>query len=75
MSTYPANYREEHKRLKRLNSDLLEALEQLVWIIDKAGLSNLSNGVQLGQISWHMKANDRLEAARSAIRKATEGGA
>jgi hypothetical protein len=50
--------------------DLREALESLVEIIDKAGLSNLANGVQLWQTSWHVKASDRMEAARAALAKA-----
>jgi hypothetical protein len=52
--------------------DTLAALVELVWVIDRAGLLNLSNGVQLGQTSWYVKASDRLEAARTAIAK-TEG--
>lgn len=45
----------------------LDALKSLVEIIDKAGLSNLTNGVQLGQTSWYVKASARLEDARAAI--------
>lgn len=51
------------KRVRELH----EALQPLIEIIDKAGLLNLSNGVQLGQTSWYVKANDRLEFARSAL--------
>jgi hypothetical protein len=46
---------------------LVEALGDLVEIIDRAGLLNLSNGVQLGQTSWYVKASDRLEYARTAL--------
>ena len=51
--------------------NMLEALRGLVEIIDAAGLLNLSNGVQLGQTSWYVKASDHMEAARAAIAKAT----
>jgi len=57
-------------RLKRVEN----ALRELVWIIDKAGLLNLSNGVQLGQTSWYVKANDRLEGARAALAAAQSSG-
>jgi len=51
--------------------DLLGSLRGLVEIIRKAGVQNLSNGVQLGQISWSVKASDALERADRAIAKAT----
>lgn len=56
-----------------LNSrlQLYDALRELVWIIDEAGLMNLSNGVQLGQASWFMKATDRMNDAREALKNAT----
>ena len=44
-----------------------EALQQLVDIIDSAGLLNLSNGVQLGQTVWYVKAFDRLNYAREVL--------
>lgn len=43
------------------------ALTGLVEIIDAAGLFNLSNGVQLGQTSWYVKASDRLDVAHAAL--------
>lgn len=51
--------------------DLLEALQGLTGIIQKAGLQQLSRGVELGQISWAVKASDRMEAAHAAIARAT----
>ena len=51
--------------------DLLNALEGLVAIIQKAGLSQLARGVELGQTSWAVKASDRMEVAHWAIAKAT----
>lgn len=50
---------------------LYDALSDLVAIIDAAGLLNLSNGVQLGQTSWYVKASERLEYARLVLREAT----
>ena len=50
----------------------IEALQDLVEIIDRAGLINLSNGVQLGQTVWFVKASDRLDHARAVI--AASGG-
>lgn len=52
--------------------ELLDALVRLVAIIDAAGLENLTRGVQLGQISWSVKATGRLEYARAIIANATE---
>jgi len=54
-------------KIAKENEDLLFALEGLVSIIDSAGLDNLSNGVQLGQVSWRVKAGDRMERARRVI--------
>lgn len=51
--------------------ELAKALKSLVEIIDSAGLSNLSNGVQLGQMSWHVKASERLDWARTLINQPT----
>lgn len=65
----PAN--EANARLIAAAPDLLAALEGLTEIIAKAGLRQLAQGVELGQISWAMKATDRMEAARAAILKAT----
>jgi FtsZ-binding cell division protein ZapB len=60
-------YQREADKLAMENKMLRDALESLVEIIDKAGLSNLSNGVQLGQTSWYVKASDRLDTARTAL--------
>lgn len=61
------------QKLRKQNETLIAALEGLVQILDSAGLLNLSNGVQLGQTSWYVKASDRLEAARAAL-TAAKGG-
>lgn len=53
---------------------LAEALSDLVEIIDKAGLLNLSNGVQLGATSWYCKASERLEYARAVLADAALAG-
>lgn len=58
---------EGNARLMAAAEPLHDALEGLVSVIDRAGLSNLANGVQLGQTSWYVKASDALEAARSAL--------
>jgi hypothetical protein len=55
--------------------DMYDSLRALVWIIEAAGLLNLSNGVQLGPTSWFVKASDRLDAARTALAKALGDGA
>ena len=54
--------------------ELYVRLADLIKIIDAAGLLNLSNGVQLGQTSWYVKASERLELARKAVAKAVAGG-
>lgn len=62
----------ERDRFKALNAELAEALDALAEIIDNAGLINLANGVQLGQVSWYVKATDRLAYARAALAKQKE---
>jgi len=62
-------------RLIAAAPDLLEALDGLVSIIQKAGLRQLAGGVELGQVSWAVKATDRMEAAHRAIEKATAASA
>jgi len=48
-------------------SNAKEALEGLLSVIDAAGLINLSNGVQLGQTVWYVKASEAVEYAREAL--------
>jgi UDP-hydrolysing UDP-N-acetyl-D-glucosamine 2-epimerase len=57
-----------------MTDKLRKALEGLVEIIDKAGLINLKNGVQLGATSWYVKAYDRIEYARAALAEAPQVG-
>lgn len=63
---------EANARLVAASPELFARLERLIAVIDMAGLLNLSNGVQLGQTSWYVKASDALEAARTAITQATQ---
>lgn len=51
--------------------ELVEALNDLVVVIKAAGLANLSNGVQLGQTAWFVKASDAMTSAKSALTRAT----
>lgn len=64
--------REARAEVERLRSDLSE----VVRLIDKAGLRNLTNGVQLGQNSWFIKMRDALKSARVHLNEPTptEGG-
>lgn len=48
-------------------ANLLNALEGLVGVINAAGLLNLSNGVQLGQTSWYVKATDWMDTSQRII--------
>ena len=50
--------------------DLAYALISLTSIIESAGLANLTNGVQLGQISWCVKASECMDFAKAALEKA-----
>lgn len=54
------------------SAELREALTGLVEIIDKAGLINLMNGVQLGQTSWYVKASDAMDRARALTKSGGE---
>lgn len=54
-------------RLIAKSPELREALMNLVNVIDKAGLLNLSNGVQLGATSWYVKASDALTYAKRVL--------
>ena len=51
--------------------DLYEALSDLVEIIERAGISNLANGVQLGQMSWAINAGARMRWAKTVLAAAT----
>lgn len=51
--------------------DMHDALAGLLSVIDAAGLLNLSNGVQLGQTSWYVKASDAVDYARGVLAKAS----
>jgi predicted RNase H-like HicB family nuclease len=52
---------------------LREALAGLMHVIDAAGLHNLSRGVQLGPISWFVKASDACDTARAALARHPKG--
>lgn len=62
----------ERDALREENARLKESLAECVEIVDKAGLSNLSNGVQLGAASWFVKASDRFDWARKLLKPAPE---
>jgi hypothetical protein len=64
---------EADARLIAAAPELLDALKDLLGVIDAAGLINLSNGVQLGQTVWFVKASDAVNYATAAIAKATAG--
>lgn len=57
--------------LMSVNAELLEALNDLVKIIESAGVANLTRGVELGQTVWFVKMSDGLEYANKVIQKAT----
>lgn len=56
--------------LRKENADLTAALERTWEVLRMAGLGNLANGVQLGQVSWFVKISD-AEAQSLAALKAT----
>jgi hypothetical protein len=68
---YLSSTQEANARLISAAPDLLEALKDTWDVLDAAGLHNLSNGVQLGQTVWYVKACDAKRSARAAIDKAT----
>lgn len=62
---------DEVQALARINGyELMLALEQLVRVIKAAGIYNLMNGVQLGPVSWCVKANDAMTYAERVLAKA-----
>ena len=61
--------KKERDQLIAQRDELLAATNNLLSVIDKAGLGNLSNGVQLGAMSWYVKASDAIEWAKEAIAK------
>jgi hypothetical protein len=52
------------------SQDLLDSLKGLLDIVERAGLLNLSRGVQLGQTAWYVKASEQIEWAKSILEKA-----
>lgn len=54
-------------------AELIEANQRRINLIEAAGLDNLSHGVQLGQISWYVKASDALAWNKQVL--ANVGGA
>lgn len=73
---WPTDYRSEDEtfangRLIAAALELLEALEETWCVLRAAGLLNLTNGVQLGQTSWYVKACDAEKLSNAAIAKAT----
>ena len=57
------------RELAEQRAELLAALDDVVEIIDKAGLLNLCNGVELGSTVWYVKASERFDYARATIAK------
>ena len=47
--------------------ELSDALARLVKVIESAGITNLANGVQLGQTSWYIKCSDAVNYANSLL--------
>jgi hypothetical protein len=64
---------DEMRRRWNAFDPLVSALEGLVEIIDAAGVHNIMRGVPLGSVSWAVKTNDRLDAARAALSLAKDG--
>lgn len=49
-------------------------LQSIIALIEKAGVDNLANGVQLGATSWYVKMQDALQAAKHALSQGEEQG-
>ncbi len=64
---------EAHTRLAALQQQvgeadkLAEALERMRHVVEAAGVANLTQGVQLGQISWFHKMTNALIDAKAAL--------
>lgn len=59
--------------LKQENARLRDALRGVLNLIDKAGLHNLTNGVQLGQTVWFVKMSDAITYAQEALKSPHDG--
>lgn len=69
-----AHWKEVHERRQRMIDAapaLLAALQQTWEVIDAAGLSALTRGVELGPTVWFVKASEARENALAAIAEAT----
>ena len=58
--------------MKYISPELIEAANDMVGIIEKAGLLNLSNGVQLGPTVWYVRACENLRLLKDALAKIKE---
>ena len=57
--------RSQEERIAKLET----ALGGLLTTLDTAGLLNLSNGVQLGQTAWYVKATDAVNYAKAVLKE------
>lgn len=66
--TNPQQISDFARSLERRCRELEAALDNVVYLIENAGVDNLARGVQLGQMSWLIKMNDRITQAKAALR-------
>ena len=66
-SRFDWNYRPIERDFEAKLAGLIEAAGDAVEIIDKAGLLHLSNGVQLGQTVWYVKATECFDRLRRQL--------
>ena len=65
-SAYGSSFKELHDAIG-IVEDLVSANTRLIDLVDNAGLDNLSHGVQLGQMSWYVKASDALNLNKQIL--------
>ena len=58
---------EQGVRMDKELARVREALEDLVVVIQSAGIYQLSNGVELGGTVWFVKCSDAIKQAQAAL--------
>ena len=64
---YEQHWRDKQFLINENYDCCIDVLREIVILIDKAGLHNLANGVELGSRSWCGKMNAQIERAKAVL--------